>query len=136
MPLRRPTRRPRPRSATPEPTETTPAVTKDASYSSAEDLYDTATTVVDGLGGWTPDDESSANSISSGQDADENVTFSVYDDRATLLSDANAATLGDADQVDSVLVGQNWMLVGATETLDLLQPKLGGEHPTWADKTA
>ena len=126
-------------SATPEPTETTPAVTKDASYSSAEDLYDAA--VMAGHGRQHLDARRrivKANSMTSGPTAgatDENVYFFVYDDEATAevrpRRDPRRATLTKSIPSWPERTG---CIVGATETLDLLQPKLGGEHPTWADK--
>jgi len=114
------------------PTEDENPVQSDGTYDTAEDLYSAVVSVVDGVGDWKPDEEASGNASSTGQDADETFTFYVYSDHDTLVSDVNEAHLGD--EADSVLVGENWMIVGAQENLDVIEPHLGGEHPTWADK--
>jgi hypothetical protein len=117
-----------------EPTETpTPEVTKDALYSSAEDLYEAAVAAGHEGNTWTPDDPSKANSLSSGSDGwgdDEDAYFLVYEDEATMKSDLDAIHAGDTP--DSFLAGKNWIIIGSG--LDELQTQLGGEHPTWAAK--
>lgn len=121
-------------TAAPSPTSTpAPTVVKNATYSSAEDLYEAATLAGHEGNAWTPDATPKANSLTSGTDGwgDEGSTyFLVYNDEATVRSDLDAIHAGD--EPDSILAGKNWVIIGTS--LENLKSQLGGEHPTWAAK--
>jgi hypothetical protein len=106
---------------------------KDATYSSAQDLYEAATAAGHEGNTWTPDATPKANSLTSGTDGwedDESTYFLVYNDEATVKSDLDAIHAGD--NPESILAGTNWVIIGTG--IESLQAQLGGQHPTWAAK--
>ncbi|WP_407316712.1 hypothetical protein UQW22_10085 [Isoptericola halotolerans] len=107
------------------PSESTgPAVEKNAEYSTVEDFRDAA--VLAGLDCPAWEERTGMTHALAAGDCDDETVLSIFDSAAQ-RDDQAAALKALSSEPHPLLLGPNWMVNSAPETLDLLQPILGGE---------